>query len=366
VKYQDAIYIGEREISLSGQTYFIADIGASHDGELSRAKDLIWLAKESGADAVKFQHFKASQIVSDFGFKNLGGQKSHQAKWKKSVYEIYAQYECNRDWNQELIKAAQEAGVDFMTTPYDLEAVELFDPYVPAYKIGSGDITWLDFIKIVSQRSKPILLATGASSLLDVERAVETVLAYNSQLALLQCNTNYTGSPENFGFINLRVLQSYASKYPGMPLGLSDHTPGHATVLGAIALGARIIEKHFTDDNKREGPDHPFSMTPLTWREMINRSRELEMALGTGTKRVESNESDTVIVQRRCLRLTRNMEAGEKISSEDLEALRPAPTGALEPYRISQVLGQTLAASKTAGDAIYEEDFLGDICLEGI
>lgn len=361
MKYNSAIHIGEREVSLSQPTYFIADIAANHDGELSRAKELIWLAKKSGADAAKFQHFKANQIVSDFGFKSLGHQQAHQMSWKKSVYETYAQYECNRAWTEELVKTAKEAQIDFLTTPYDLDAIELFNSYVPAYKIGSGDITWLDFIERVSQKGKPVILASGASTMMDVERAVEVIISHNPQLALLQCNTNYTGSLENFRHINLRVLQTYAITYPNMVLGLSDHTPGHASVLGSIALGARIIEKHFTDDNNREGPDHLFSMTPMTWREMIDRSRELELALGNGIKRIEANESQTVIVQRRCLRLTRNIKAGEVISQKDLESLRPAPKDSIEPYHIGKFIGKTLAISKTSGDAIYPGDFVGEI-----
>lgn len=356
MNYDSKIYISNREISLDTPTYFIADVASNHDGNIERAKQLIWLAKKAGADAVKFQHFKANKIVSDFGFKTLGGQVSHQANWEKSVYEVYQQYECNRHWTEELIKTSKEVQIDFMTTPYDLEAVTMFNQYVPAYKIGSGDITWTDFIAIIAQQNKPVILATGASTMDDVERAVDAILEHNSQLALLQCNTNYTGSLENFKFINLKVLQNYSLRYPGIILGLSDHTPGHATVLGAIALGARIIEKHFTDDQCREGPDHSFSMTPQTWQEMIERSRELELSLGSGIKKIEDNEQDTIVVQRRCLRLTKDMQKGEKVSKDDLDILRPSPKGALQPYEIGKIINKTLTISKVCGDALYPND----------
>ena len=356
MRYDSRIYINKRKISINSPTYFIADIASNHDGDLGRAKSLIWQAKEAGADAVKFQHFKADRIVSDYGFKNLGGQGSHQASWKKTVYEVYKQYECNREWNEELANTAKEAVIDFMTTPYDVEAVTMLDNYIPAYKIGSGDITWTDFIKLVAKHGKPVLLATGASTMDDVERAVDAVLEYNRQIVLLQCNTNYTGSMENFCHINLRVLQTYAIQFPNMLLGLSDHTSGHATVLGAIALGARVVEKHFTDDNSRQGPDHTFSMNPNSWREMIECSRELELALGDGVKRVEKNEMDTVIIQQRCLRLVRDMQAGEKLELSDLEVLRPAPKGSLKPCRLNEAISKTLAVFKVAGDALYESD----------
>lgn len=362
MKYDSVIFLNGREISHDMPTYFIADIASNHDGDIERAKHLIWLAKESGADAVKFQHFKADKIVSDFGFKSLGVKIGHQASWGKSVYEIYKQYECDRSWTEQLVQTAKEAKIDFLTTPYDVEAIEIFDKYLPAYKIGSGDINWIDFIEIIAQKNKPVILSTGASDMNDVERAVEAVLKYNRGIVLMQCNTNYTGSMENFKFINLRGLQTFAIRYPNMLLGLSDHTPCHATVLGAITLGARVIEKHFTDDNNRLGPDHPFSMNPKTWKEMVERSSELEYALGSGIKKVEENELDTIIVQRRCLRTVRDIEAGSSLKFQDIVVLRPAPQGALEPYKIKEVIGKTLINAKKAGDAIYPKDIKEGMC----
>jgi sialic acid synthase SpsE len=359
MQYDSSIRIGGRDIAIDQPTYFVADIAANHDGDLERAKALIWLAKDAGADAAKFQHFKAEKIVSDVGFRSLGGMQSHQAKWGKPVFEVYRQYECNRDWTMALIETARAAGIDFMTTPYDIEAVEMLDPHLPAYKIGSGDITWTDFIAYVAQRGKPTMLATGASSIDDVERAVAAILAHNRQIVLMQCNTNYTGSLENFRHINLRVLQAYALKYPGMVLGLSDHSPGHASVLGAIALGARVVEKHFTDDCRRVGPDHGFAMDPVTWRDMVDRSRELEAALGDGIKRVEANERQTAVLQQRCLRLTRDLPGGAVLTAPDLEPLRPAPAGALRPYQLAEAIGRRLNTPRAAGEALLFSDLEG-------
>ncbi|MNW26110.1 N,N'-diacetyllegionaminic acid synthase [compost metagenome] len=358
MRYDTSIQINNRIIDAESPAYFIADIAANHDGDLARAKELIWMAKEAGADAAKFQHFKAEKIVSDYGFRNLKGALSHQSDWEKSVYDTYKEYECNRDWNEELALTAKKAQIDFMTTPYDYEAIHLLDQYIPAYKIGSGDVTWVEFIEEISKMEKPVILATGASSMEDVERAVESALQHTRQFVLLQCNTNYTGDLDNFRYINLKVLQSYALKYPQMLLGLSDHTPGHATVLGAIALGAKVIEKHFTDDNNRIGPDHKFSMNPLTWKDMMERSRELELALGDGTKRVENNEKDTVVVQRRCLRVKDNLQSGHIIREEDLEVLRPAPQDGIEPYRKNEILGKSLKNAKRKGDALFMQDLV--------
>jgi N-acetylneuraminate synthase len=359
MRYATGFQIGDREISIDAPTYFIADIAANHDGDLQRAKDLIRLAKEAGADAAKFQHFKADSIVSDYGFRSLGGQIAHQAKWDKPVFEVYAEYSLNRDWNRTLAQTATDAGIHWMTTPYDIEAVDMVVDLLPAFKIGSGDITWPAFIECVASKGKPVLLATGAAAMMDVEIAVEAALRKNSQLCLMQCNTNYTGSLKNFAHVNLRVLQAYALHWPGLPLGLSDHTPGHATALGAVAFGARVIEKHFTDDTTRKGPDHPFSMTPATWREMVDRTRELEDALGDGVKRIEANEQESSIVQRRCLRLKQDLPAGTTLKFEHLEALRPAPRSAYTPAEIGEVVGKRLARALAAGHEIYPDDLGG-------
>lgn len=360
MNYDNEIKIGSTKISINSPTYFIADIASNHDGDLSRAKELIWLSKESGANAVKFQHFKADKIVSDKGFKQLGNQAGHQSTWDKSVFEVFKAYEFNRDWNHELISEAQKANIDFFTTPYDYEAVDQIDSYLPAYKIGSGDIIWTEFIEYIARKEKPTLLATGASNFLDVQRAVKSILKYNKKIALMQCNTNYTGSLENFKFINLNVLKTYAIMYPNMILGLSDHTPGHATVLGAIAMNARIIEKHFTDDNDRNGPDHPFSMNPNSWREMVERSKELELSLGNGIKSIEANEQETSIIQRRAIYLKQDIQAGTIIHEDDIEYLRPAPPNSYFPYEKENIIGKTLKTSKSMGDLLFRNDLEDD------
>jgi N-acetylneuraminate synthase len=277
--------------------------------------------------------------VSDYGFKAMGDQVSHQASWKKSVFEVYAGASIPFEWTPVLKATCDDAGIDYFSSPYDFDAIDMLDPYVPAYKIGSGDITWPEALIRMAKKGKPVLLATGASDLGDVQRAVRILLPINPQVVLMQCNTNYTGSLENFDHIHLRVLNTFHSMYPDLVLGLSDHTPGHATVLGAVALGARVVEKHFTDDTGREGPDHPFSMTPQGWADMVENTRRLERALGSGDKFVTANEQHTVIVQRRCLRTARQIKAGEVFTREMIAILRPAAQGAIPPYEVDQVVG---------------------------
>ena len=350
------ISIDNRLVGNDHPVYFIADIAANHDGDLNRALELIGLAAEAGADAAKFQHFKADSIVSDFGFRSLGGQHSHQAKWKKSVFEVYKDASVDLGWTPALRAECERAGIAFFTSPYAFDLVDAVDPFVPAYKIGSGDVTWLEMIEYIARRNKPYILATGASTMDEVDRAVECALAINPQLALLQCNTNYTGSLANFKYVQLNVLRAYREMYPDMILGLSDHTPGHATVLGAVSLGARIIEKHFTDDTGRVGPDHAFSMNPQSWRDMVDRTRELEFALGSGVKRVEANEAETVILQRRAVRAKRDLVEGTPLTRDDLEVLRPCPVDAVDAAHVQAILGRPLRRSKSKGAHISWTD----------
>ena len=356
MKWNTEVSVGNRKVSITEPTYFIADIAANHDGDFQRAKDLIYLAKDAGADCAKFQHFLANKIVSQKGFDSLGSNMAHQSTWKDSVVKVYDQYHFQRDWTKPLAEVCREVEIDFMTTPYDFEAIDEVFQYVPGYKIGSGDITWPNLIKRICRAGKPVFLATGAADMHDVEMAVSTALDHTKDLILMQCNTNYTGSLENFRFVNLKVLQAFAIRWPGILLGLSDHTPGHSAVLGAIALGARVVEKHFTDSNDRIGPDHGFALNPTTWRAMVDASRELEYALGTGYKIVEENEKETVVVQRRSIRVKGKLTAGTKLDDSNMECLRPCPVDAIDPRHWDEVLGRELAVAKEEGEHLCWTD----------
>ena len=333
------LQIGNILIGDNHPTWFIADIAANHDGSLERALHLIHLAAEAGADAAKFQNFRGPEIVSDYGFSHMNAQVSHQAKWKKSVTQVYDEASVPFEWTPILKEECDKVGITYFSSPYDFDAIDMLDPFVPAYKIGSGDITWIEACLRMARKGKPVLLATGASTIGDVQRAVDAILPVNPQLVLMQCNTNYTAADGNFDNIHLNVLKTYHQIWPELILGLSDHTHGHATVLGAVTLGARVVEKHFTDDNNREGPDHAFAMNPESWADMVQNTRQLERALGSANKFVADNEKQTVVVQRRCLRAARDIQAGETLTREMIAVLRPATPGAIEPHEIERVLG---------------------------
>jgi N-acetylneuraminate synthase len=344
-----SFFVGNRLIG-EHPVYWIADIGANHDGNLTRAKDLIRMARDYGADCAKFQHFKASRIVSAVGFD--GFKTAHQRGWDKSVFEVYEDYSINPDWNEELAQTCKDVGIDFMTTPYDIETVDAIDHLVKAYKIGSGDITYLQLMAKISAMGKPMFLATGASTMNEVIEAVEHILALNPRLCLMQCNTDYSGHP-SYKCINLNVLKTYAKRWPTLPLGLSDHTPEPTSVLGAIALGACVIEKHFTDDRTRRGPDHGFAIEPDDWAKMRAMGEILQREMGDGIKRVEANEEESRIVQRRAIRIK---DAKAEFTYENLEFLRPCPPGALPPMQVWKLFHRKLKHPLESGGTISESD----------
>jgi N-acetylneuraminate synthase len=334
------ISIAERKVGLNHPTYFIADIAANHDGDLNRAIELIRLAKDAGAEAAKFQNFRAPKIVSDYGFKALGNQQSHQASWSKSVFEVYDDASIPFEWTPRLKEECDRVGIHYFSSPYDYEAIDMLAPYVPAYKAGSGLMSWPDALVRMAKLGKPILIATGAADISDVVRAMRAVSEVNDQIILMQCNTNYTASDGNYDHLNINVLNTYATMFPRVVLGLSDHTHNPAPIVGAVALGARVVERHFTDDNDREGPDHKFAMNPDNWAEMVRQVRILERALGSRDKFVTSNERETYVLQRRCLRAARDISAGETITEDMVEPLRPAAKGGISTWEFAAVVGK--------------------------
>jgi len=252
----------------------------------------------------------------------------------------------------------------------------------------------LEEMSEMCRSNKPVLIATGASTMEEVTAAMTAALLWTSQLVLMQCNTEYTANIHDtreqrlhrFRHINLRVLETYSRRWPGVALGLSDHTHGAMTVLGAVGLfDCCVIEKHFTLDNSLQGQDHAFSMTPATWRRMVedvsvvkrelrpktdwesrirfvemlvDDSEALHLAIGDGVKRLEGNEQNTVIVQRRAVRASKDLESGHRLEMNDLAVLRPCPVDALPPYRIAEVLNHSLIRNVPAGDCIRTKDII--------
>ena len=312
---------------------------------LDRALELIGLSADAGAGIVKYQHYRTSHIVTREGFDALP-KMAHQASWADSVYDVYERYSVPWEWTPVLANACRDHEVIFMSTPYDLDAVVHLDPYVPAWKVGSGDITYTELLRTIARTRKPVLLATGASTEEEVWAAIDEF--GDCALVLMQCTTNYTGDPENVKHANLRALDDL-TEY-GDPVGLSDHTRSLEVVLGAVALGACVIERHLTDSRLGDGPDHAFAMEPNEFQAMIASVRVLESALGDDRKRVYPNELEARIVQRRCWRAARDLPAGTVLLPGDLQALRPCPEGAIPPTTPEAIVGRRLALPMRRGE----------------
>lgn len=234
------IKIGKKLVGDDCPFYTIAEIGSNFDNSIDKAFKLIDLATDAGADAVKFQSFKAESLVSDEGFRNL--KIGYQLKWKKSVSEVYKNAEFPREWHKKIFDYCKKKDIEFFSAPYDKAAVDQLDELgVPAYKIGSGDITWLENIKYIAIKNKPIILATGASEMNQISEAIKTIKSTgNDKIVLLQCVTNY---PASFESINLKVLNLFRRKFDCL-VGYSDHTPGSSVAVGSVAIGGCMIEKH--------------------------------------------------------------------------------------------------------------------------
>jgi len=348
------------KIEIDGKTigdgypcYTVAEVGSNFDGSLERAKKLIDLAKTCGADAVKFQSFKADKIVSKKGFENL--KAGFQTNWKKPVYEVYEDAEFNRNWTKELLNYSKNKGITFFSAPYDKKAVDdLVDAGVSVFKIGSGDITWLEIIEYIAKQGKPIILGTGASTMTEIQNAVDVIHSTgNEQLVILQCVTNY---PASFEQANIRAIELLRSKFNTL-VGYSDHTPGYIVPMGTVALGGCMVEKHFTDDKNRLGPDHPFAMDGDDFKLMVDNIRTLEKALGKPEKELYPEESDSVILQRRCVRAKNKITADSIITKSVLEFLRPAPKGSFSPGQLDKIIGRKVKVDIEKGKALLPEHF---------
>ena len=319
--FNKEIKIGSRLVGQGLPTYIIAEIGGNFDGSIDKAKRLIDAAKESGADCAKFQTFTAPTIVSEGGFSRMQLKGVH-GSWGRTVSEVFKDVEFPMEWHQEIADYCKQVGIDFSTSPYFKEAVDLcVELDVPFIKIGSGDITWLEMLDYIARTGKPLMLATGDATLSEIDEAVRTIEATgNRNLILMQCITNY---PSKIESANVNVLKTYQSAFDVLT-GYSDHAPGPVVALASVVLGGCVIEKHFTLNKKDKGPDHPHSMEPQDFRQMVDYVREVERAMGSTRKEVVAEEGETVYVQRRCLYAKRNLPKGHIMTEEDIDVLRPA------------------------------------------
>jgi N,N'-diacetyllegionaminate synthase len=344
-----ALDIAGRRIGDGEPPFVIAEAGVNHNGSLDLALQLVDAAAEAGAEAVKFQTFAADAVVRDDA-----PQAAYQFARAPagSQLEMLRELELPADAWTALNTRASEQGLMFLSTPFDPGSVELLARLgVPAFKIGSGDLTNLVLLRAVASHARPILLSTGMAELAEVEAAVDDLRRHGDPpLALLQCTSAY---PAPAAEANLRAMATLRERF-AVPVGYSDHTLGVATSTAAAALGAAVIEKHLTLDRSLPGPDHAASLAPGTFRELVAAVREAWAALGDGRKAPQRHEQDASRLARRSLVVTRPVAAGQQLTAAELDAMRPA--GGISPLRLDDVIGRRAARELPALHPLSPED----------
>lgn len=320
------ISIGDKFIGNGERTFIIAEAGSNHNRSLEQAKNLIIVAAQAGADAVKFQTFSAEKIVAQNDGVNA----------EKSVHDIIKSIELPRDWHYTLAKFAQENGIIFLSTPFDEAAVDLLDDLgIPVFKIASGDITNLPLLRYTAKKMKPMIISTGASTLGETEEAINAIRQVgNEQIILMHCVASY---PTRIEDANLAVINTISNTF-NLPTGYSDHTLGILTPVISVAMGAVLIEKHFTLNKSMAGPDHFYAIEPAELKTMVENIRIVETLKGYGTKRVITAELECQKLGRRSIYANADIPAGSTLTKEVLSILRPAV--GIDPKFLDIVIGR--------------------------
>ncbi|MCD4750470.1 MAG: N-acetylneuraminate synthase [Thermoanaerobaculales bacterium] len=313
------VRLGDRVIGFGHPVFVIAEAGVNHNGDIELARRLIDVAAAAGADAVKFQTFRADKVISASA-PQAEYQKANTGK-AESQLEMVRRLELGPGQTRHLRDYCDEAGIEFLSSPFDEESADLLEELgVSAFKVGSGELTNHRFLAHLARKGNPMLLSTGMATEDEVAVAFDLVGAEGCQeLCLLHCVSAYPAPPAES---NLRAMDSLRRRF-GVPVGWSDHTPGIHVSLAAVALGSSVIEKHFTLDRSMPGPDHAASLEPRELTELVRQVREIESALGDGVKRCMPSEENTAEVARRSVHVTKDLVAGHLLRADDLVALRP-------------------------------------------
>lgn len=318
------------------KVFIIAEAGVNHNGSLDLGLRLVDAAKASGADAVKFQTFRADLIATPLAQKASYQQRTTSSA--ESQFEMLRRLELDAAAHQRLIDHCRQNGIQFLSSPFDMQSADLLASLgVPLFKVPSGEITNLPFLEHLARKGRPLILSTGMSTLGEVEEAVHVLQSAGAdQVTLLHCVTEY---PAPYAEVNLRAMLTLKSAF-GLPVGYSDHTPGAEIAIAAAALGAEVIEKHLTLDRSLPGPDHSASLEPNELRQMVAAIRHVEAALGTGIKAPAPCELPNLLVARKSVVAARSLPVGHQMKAGDLDIKRPG--NGLAPKFLPALIGRTL------------------------
>jgi N,N'-diacetyllegionaminate synthase len=348
---QCTIQLGDRAIGAGRPCFVIAEAGVNHNGVMEMAMNLVDVAVAAGADAIKFQSFRTEAIVAPEAPKAQYQLQTTGAA--ESQFDMLKRLELSVASHTEIQQYCLSRNIVFLSTPFDLKSIDLLDSLgVPAFKISSGDLTNLPLLRHVASKRKPILLSTGMSNLQEVEEAVEVLSAAGcDQVILLQCVSNYPADPADG---NLRAMQTMAERF-GLPVGYSDHTTGIEIAIAAAALGACVIEKHFTLDRNLPGPDHRASLEPAELQAMIQGIHKVEAALGDGRKIPAASEANTASIARRSLMAAGDISAGTRLTAEMVVIKRPG--NGLPPRMLNELIGRRVRVEVASGSMLSLEMF---------
>lgn len=331
------------------KTLIIAEAGVNHNGSIELAKQLIDAAAEAGVDYIKFQTFKTENLVSRQAVK-AEYQKRNTGETDDSQFSMLKKLELSPEQHWELMEYCRQKKVRFFSTAFDLESIGLLSELgLEMWKIPSGEITNYPYLKKIARQGKPVILSTGMSDLQDIANAMEVLEKYGvicEQITVLHCNTEY---PTPFADVNLRAMETIREQL-GVKVGYSDHTVGIEVPIAAVALGATVIEKHFTLSRTLEGPDHKASLEPGELKAMVSAIRNIEVALGDKDKKVTASEAKNKAVARKSIVAARNIKAGELFTEENISVKRPG--NGISPMEWENVLGRCASRDFQADDLI--------------
>lgn len=344
--------INGRSVGDGYPAYIIAELSANHAGSKQRALDMIYQAKESGADCVKIQTYTADTLTIDCHNEYFD---ISEGTWKgENLYSLYQKAYTPWEWHEDLKREAEKVGIDFLSTPFDKSAVDFLEGLnVSFYKIASFELVDIPLIEYIASKKKPIIMSTGMGTLEEIQEAIGAVYSQgNRQLAIMKCSSAYPAKIEE---MNLSTITDMKNRFQ-IPVGLSDHSMGSFSAATAVAMGANIIEKHFCASRNVKNPDSSFSMEPEEFRQMVQNVREVEKAKGAVAYGVSEQEESNACF-RRSLFVVRDIAAGEILTPENIRSIRPAY--GLKPKYYSEVMGRRAKRPLSKGTPLSFDDLEG-------
>ncbi|MHB8129435.1 MAG: N-acetylneuraminate synthase [Mobilitalea sp.] len=331
------------------KTYIIAEAGVNHNGNFDLAKTMVLEAKKAGVDAVKFQTFVSKNLVSRFAQK--AKYQMETTDQSETQLQMLQKLELSFDHFILLSEYAKEIGIDFISTPFDMESIDFLSTlHMPFWKIPSGEITNKPYLLKIEKTKLPIILSTGMSTMDEIEEALEIFKDYQrANITLLHCNTEY---PTPYQDVNLKAMKTLSEKF-GVSVGYSDHTQGIEVAIAAVALEATVIEKHFTLNKSFQGPDHKASLEPSELEAMVKAIRNIEQSLGDGVKKPSTSETKNITVARKSIVAARDIKQGERLTEDNITTKRPG-TG-ISPMRWFDILGTVSTRNYRQDEKIDDE-----------